>query len=80
MHRNYYLKLESLQQVCIISSPTAWGKEKYVQIGFHTCWTMNKEPHIVRTTIHLQRWRHEGNEFLDCIFAVEKSQMHSFDL
>jgi hypothetical protein len=55
------------------------GKEKFVQSGFHTSWTMNKEPCVVHTTLHLQCWRHEGNEFLNCIFATEKSQMNSFD-
>jgi hypothetical protein len=34
---------------------------------------------VLITTIHLHCWRHEGNEFLDRILAVEKSQMHSFD-
>jgi hypothetical protein len=29
------------------------------------------------TTINLQCWRHEGKEILYCIFAVEKSHMHS---
>jgi 3-hydroxyisobutyrate dehydrogenase-like beta-hydroxyacid dehydrogenase len=34
---------------------------------------------VVHTTSHLKCWRHEGNEFLDCILAVEKSHMHSFE-
>jgi hypothetical protein len=39
-----YQKLESRQQVFTISSPTAWGKEKFVQSGFHTCSTITEEP------------------------------------
>jgi hypothetical protein len=36
-------KLEPLQQVFTISSPTTWGNEKFVQSGFHVCSTMTKE-------------------------------------
>jgi transposase len=37
-------KSESLQHLFTLSSPRAWGKEKLVQNGFHTCSTMTQEP------------------------------------
>jgi hypothetical protein len=37
-------KSVSLQQVCTVSSPTAWENEKFVQSGLHTCSTMTREP------------------------------------
>jgi hypothetical protein len=39
-----YQKSKSRQQVFIVSSPTAWGKENFVQSGFHTCSTITEEP------------------------------------
>jgi hypothetical protein len=39
-----YQKSESRQQVFTLSSTTAWGKEKFVQSGFHTCSTITEEP------------------------------------
>ena len=44
-HARYLLhKSESLQQVFTVFSPTARGKEKFVQIGLHMCSKMTKEP------------------------------------
>jgi hypothetical protein len=75
-----YQKLESCQQVFTISSPTAWGKEKFVQSGFHTCSTITKEPCVFSLhTTHLHRWRKEGNAFLDYILMVDESWMNSLD-
>jgi hypothetical protein len=34
---------------------------------------------VLLATAHLQRWRNEGNAFLDRIFTVDESWMHSFD-
>jgi hypothetical protein len=34
---------------------------------------------VLLATTHLQRWRNEGNAFLDHILMVDKSLMHSFD-
>jgi hypothetical protein len=39
-------KMQSLQQVFTLPSPTAWGKEEFVKSGFHTCSTMTKEPYM----------------------------------
>jgi hypothetical protein len=35
--------------------------------------------HVLLTYTHLQRWRNEGNAFLDRILTVDESWMHSFD-
>jgi len=70
---------ESLQQVFTISSPTAWGNEKFVQSGFHMCSTMTQGAMYVLATAHLQHWKNEGNVFLNCILMCDKSWMHSFD-
>jgi hypothetical protein len=42
-----YQKSEFRQQVFTVSSPTAWGKEKFVQSGFHTCSTITEEPCVL---------------------------------
>jgi hypothetical protein len=42
-----YQKLESHQQVFTVASPTAWGKEKFVQSGFQTCLTITEEPCVL---------------------------------
>jgi hypothetical protein len=34
---------------------------------------------VLLANIHLQRWRNEGNAFLDRILTVDESWMHSFD-
>jgi hypothetical protein len=34
---------------------------------------------VLLTNTHLQRWRNEGNAFLDHILTVDESWMHSFD-
>jgi transposase len=34
---------------------------------------------VLLTNTHLQRWRNEGNAFLDYILMVDESWMHSFD-
>jgi hypothetical protein len=34
---------------------------------------------VLLATTHLQRWRNEGNAFLDRILMVDESWMHSFD-
>jgi hypothetical protein len=39
-----YQKSESRQQVFTVSSPTALGKEKFVQSVFHMCSTITEEP------------------------------------
>jgi hypothetical protein len=39
----------------------------------------NQRAMCVLATTHLQRWRNEGNAFLDRILMVEKSWIHSFD-
>jgi hypothetical protein len=72
-------KSESRQQVFTVSSPTAWGKEKFVQSGFHTCSTMTRAIHVLLANTHLQRLRNEGNAFLNHILTVDESWMHSFD-
>ena len=61
-------KLESLQQVFAVSSPTP-GETNFVQSAFHKCRTMTKECVLVATT-HLQHWRNEGNAFLNHILAL----------
>jgi len=78
--RQLLQKLESLQQVCIISSPTAWGKEKFVQSGFHTCWIKTSMPHVCRwPSAHFHQWRREGEVFLSPILTVDDSWMNSYD-
>jgi len=53
-------KSESLQQVFTISSPTAWGKKKFVQNGFHL-WSTMKKSHACSSchypSASLQKWR-----------------------
>jgi hypothetical protein len=34
---------------------------------------------VLLSTTYLQRWRNEGNEFVDHILMVDESWMHSFD-
>jgi hypothetical protein len=69
--------LETLQQVYISSSPTAWGSEKLVQSGFHTF--DHTATSVLLATTNLQHWRNEGNIFLDRILIADKPLMHSFE-
>jgi hypothetical protein len=39
-----YQESKSRQKVFIVSSPTAWGKESFVQSGFHMCSKITEEP------------------------------------
>jgi hypothetical protein len=65
--------------VFTVSSPTAWGNEKFVQSGFHMCSMMTQGAMHVLATAHLQHWEKEGNAFLNCMLKVDESWMHSFD-
>ena len=77
--RQLLQKSEPFQKVFTVSSLTAWGKDRFVQSGFHTCSTMTRVMRVFLATAHLLRLRNEGHAFLDCILTVDESWMHSFD-
>jgi len=59
---------ESLQLVLIVSSPTAWGNEKFVQSGFHKCSTMTKEPCVFLPTPICgfgEKWQYISGSYLN---------------
>jgi hypothetical protein len=68
---------ESLQQEFTVSSPTAWGNEKFVQSGLHM--TTTQAAMYVLATAHLQHWENEDDAFLNCMLMIDEPWMISFD-
>jgi hypothetical protein len=68
--RQLLQKSETLKQMFTVSSPTAWGNEKFVPSGFHTSSTMTSAILVLLAITHLQHWRYEGNAFVKHILIL----------
>ena len=68
--RQLLRKSETLKQMFTVSSPTAWGNEKFVPSGFHTSSMMTSAMLVLLAITHLRHWRYEGNAFVKHILIL----------
>jgi histone-lysine N-methyltransferase SETMAR len=79
MHGNCY-RSQNLANKCLPYPHQQLGEKKICAKWIpHMLNDDQRAMRVLLANTHLQRWRNEGNAFLDPILTVDESWMHSFD-